>query len=182
MSDGYTVQSLEASVSTAEYLDTCVDVEKFLGFCRECPSYNSSWSCPTFDFDPVSIWTRYDTLYLYARVLIPEQGTELSALLEAMGEEKAALLDQLLALEQAAPGSMVLSAGSCKLCAEGCTRPVGAPCRKPEKMRHSIESLGGDVGKTAERYLQKPLCWIRDGQVPDYLFLVGGLLTQEGEG
>jgi hypothetical protein len=49
-------------------------------------------------------------------------------------------------------------------------------------MRYSIESLGGDVGLTAERYLGQPLLWIKDGILPDYLMLVGALLLPDGNG
>ena len=44
---------------------------------------------------------------------------------------------------------------------------------------YSIEALGGNVAETAERYLHKPLLWIEDGRMPDYLTLVCGLLTRE---
>ena len=46
-------------------------------------------------------------------------------------------------------------------------------------MRYSIEALGGNVAETAERYLHKPLLWIEDGRMPDYLTLVCGLLARE---
>lgn len=34
MREAYSVQTIETRVPVAEYLRTCVDVEKFLGFCR----------------------------------------------------------------------------------------------------------------------------------------------------
>ena len=61
----------------------------------------------------------------------------------------------------------------------GALHPSGRPCRCPEKMRYSIEALGGNVAETAERYLHKPLLWIEDGRMPDYLTLVCGLLARE---
>ena len=43
-------------------------------------------------------------------------------------------------------------------------------------MRHSIESLGGDVGKTLSLYLGQELLWGREGHFPEYYILLGGLL------
>lgn len=179
MREAYSVQTIETRVPVAEYLRTCVDVEKFLGFCRECSNYGRRWSCPPFEFDPLELWNRYDTLHLYARVLVPAPGADTDGLLGGMKAEKEGLLGQLLALERAGDGALLLSAGSCTLCGARCTRPDGAPCRCPEKMRYSIEALGGNVAETAERYLHKPLLWIEDGRMPDYLTLVCGLLTRE---
>lgn len=76
MREAYSVQTIETCVPVAEYLRTCVDVEKFLGFCRECGNYGRRWSCPPFEFDPLELWNRYDTLHLYARVLVPAPGAD----------------------------------------------------------------------------------------------------------
>ena len=59
-----------------------------------------------------------------------------------------------------------------------CTRPEGKPCRYPEKMRYSIESIGGNVGKTVSKLLGIELEWIQDGKVPSYFVLCGGLLKK----
>lgn len=178
MAEFYEVQRLSAEVMVDEFLQTCVDVEKFLGYCRECDSYTKRWSCPPFDFDPLDFWRRYQTLRLECRVLTPGPGAELKHLWDGIWQEKQKLDAELLALEADYPGSMALSAGSCKHCAK-CTRPEGLPCRQPHKMRHSIEALGGDVGKTGELYFNHPLLWIKDGEMPAYLTLICGLLLPE---
>lgn len=178
MSEPYTVQALSVEVPVGDYVQTCVDVEKFLGFCRECGNYGTRWSCPPFDFDPLTLWRRFRILRLSARVLTPQPGTDIPALLEGMRREKERLLDELLAQEAANAGSLALSAGTCNFC-ETCTRPEELPCRNPARMRYSIEALGGDVGRTAEQYLHRPLLWIKGDQLPEYLMLVGGLCLIE---
>lgn len=170
----YTVESLSAEVPVAEYVRTCVDVDKFLDFCRECGNYGIRWACPPFDFDPLALWRRFRVLRLSARVLTPLPGADVPAMLEGLKLEKAALLEKLLAQEAANAGSMALSAGTCNFC-ETCTRSRGLPCRTPARMRYSIEALGGDVSRTAERYLYRPLLWIKGNRLPGYLMLVGGL-------
>ena len=177
----YTVRELEARVPLSEYLADCVDVPHFLTYCEACPSFDAVWSCPSYDFDPMEIWNRYGHIRLYARMLIPDSpGQDEQAALTALHEEKDKYLDILFAWETENPGSLALAAGSCTLCTP-CTRPSGRPCQKPEQMRYSIESLGGDVGLTASRYFGYPLQWIRKGVLPDYLMLVGGLLIPHGK-
>lgn len=177
--DKYTVEHLQAGVPVAEYVAECVDVPKFLAYCRECHCYGHRWSCPPFDFDPLALWRQYYTLQLYTSVLTPKPGTDMDALMRGLRQEKDRLLDKLLRLESRTPGSLVLSAGSCSICGDNCTRPKGEPCRFPEKTRHSIESLGGDVSKTLEKYMHKPVLWIKNGELPAYLTLTGGLLLSE---
>ena len=86
---------------------------------------------------------------------------------------------ELFELEKEFPGSVSLSAGSCGMCrGGGCTRPEGKPCRFPEKMRFSIESLGGNVGLTVSRLMGIELEWMEEGKMPSYFVLVGGLMKK----
>ena len=164
---GYFVQSTEQRVPIAEYLSACVDVEKFIGYCRACRNYGRRWSRPSFDFDPLDLWKRYQAIHIHARVLTPVRGADMVVMMEGLKREKEKLTDALLKMERDTPGSLALSAGSCSLCGS-CTR---------QGMRYSIEALGGDLSETMERYFQRPIRWSRNGEVPDYLTLVGGLLV-----
>lgn len=179
-----TIPLPEREVPLAEYRAQCVDVPKFLGYCAACPNYGGTWSCPPFDFDPQEIWDRYDRILLRAvkvpvpaelreKVLSPQEiNGESHALLAPIKHD---LLSSLLEQERATPGSLALSAGRCQEC-QVCTKASSQPCRQPERMRHSIESLGGDVGKTLSLYLGQELLWGREGHLPEYYILLGGLL------
>lgn len=179
-----TIPLPEREVPLAEYRAQCVDVPKFLGYCAACPNYGGTWSCPPFDFDPQTVWDRYDRILLRAvkvpvpaelrkKVLSPQEiNDESHALLAPIKHD---LLSSLLEQERATPGSLALSAGRCQEC-QVCTKASGQPCRQPERMRHSIESLGGDVGKTLSLYLGQELLWGREGHLPEYYILLGGLL------
>lgn len=171
----YIVEQAEAIVGVEEYLTDFVDVEKFLGFCKECSNYEINWGCPPFDFDVEKFWGKYKTLHLYARFLISKD-KDGKALIEGLFAEKEKFAIELLAKEKAVSGSMALSCGSCKVC-EICNRIEGKPCLHPEYMRYSIEALGGDVAKTAERLFGKPILWVKDGIAPEYLMLIGGVLS-----
>lgn len=176
---------LQNQITVGDFVRQCVDIPKFYQCCQQCAGFGKTWSCPPFNFSAESVWRHYDTLWLYGeKVSIPgalrerqftdeELETESTALFQLV---KARILDHLLSLEAQHPGSMALSAGSCRQCAGGCTRPQGQPCRQPEWMRHSIESLGGDVGRAASLYLDTELVWGQAGRMPPYYLLIGGLL------
>ena len=170
------IETFEKTIKVSEYIEEYVIVEEFLACCRQCDNYEMIWSCPTYDFDPVEYWKRYGKFYVVGKkMLLEEDEKENWEML--MAQVKDDLTEDLFALEQEYPQSRSLSAGNCKVCGAGnCTRKTGEPCRYPEKMRYSIESLGGNVGLTAGKLLGINLQWIEEGRIPDYFVLVGGLL------
>lgn len=78
-------------------------------------------------------------------------------------------------MEKEYPGSRALFAGTCELC-ENCDKEQGIPCGHPEIMRYSIEALGGNVAKAVQIYFDDTIHWAKDGRLPDYYILLGGLL------
>ena len=85
----YHVREMTAETSAEEFVTRFVRVEKFLPFCQQCGSYNTRWTCPPFDFDPMTIWQSYRRLRLYARILqadVPEQ--PLDEAVAALKQEK----------------------------------------------------------------------------------------------
>lgn len=175
----YVLEKFEKMIPVKDYLRDYVNIEEFLGCCRRCPNFDRLWSCPGYDFDPEEYWKVYSNLRLLG-YKINFDGTETEKKsLEIMAEVKGRMADELFEMEKTFPGSISLSAGSCSACGkDNCTRPSGKPCRHPEKMRYSIESLGGNVGKTVHDLLGIELEWIEEGKVPSYFVLVGGLLEK----
>ena len=175
----YTLEKFQKKISVEEYIEGYVNVAEFLRYCRECPNYDKAWSCPGHDFDPEEYWRTYSSLTLLGYKIIFD-GTETEERsLEIMAEVKKQLTEELFEMENTHPGSISLSAGSCSICGKGnCTRPSGKPCRYPDKMRYSIESIGGNVGKTVHDLLGIELEWIEAGKMPSYFVLVGGLLEK----
>lgn len=194
----YTTERYEAVVSVDHYLEKYVDVETFLEACKACPNFEKIWSCPSYDFDVIEYWKQFKTLELAAIKIIFDEtiaGKQLTKeeqediTKNSILEVKEQLAAELYEKETALPGSISLSAGSCTLCkgaaahAEGseiyegfCSRLNGKPCRHPEKMRYSIESLGGNVGMTLSELMEIELEWIQEGRMPSYFVLVSGLL------
>lgn len=167
----------EKTVKTKEYIDGYVNVEKFLEYCKACPNYHKVWSCPPYDFDPMDIWARYENLYLYAVKFTLEEVNSEEEARKLMLKVKEEMSQTLFQKEEEIPGSLSLSAGSCSQCGTGnCQKACGKPCRNPEAMRYSIESIGGDVGRTLSKLMNIDLLWVEEGKLPEYYVLVGGLL------
>lgn len=181
----YTTQRYTSSISVSEYLEKYVDIPTFLECCKACSSYNKTWSCPSYDFDVENYWRKYKTFDLTAiKIIFPKEMTEKTYTKEELNQiyedtlfrEKKLLSEELYVAESNTPNSISLSAGSCSLCKKGCTRLEGKPCRFPDKMRHSIESLGGNVGLTINKLMGLELEWVEENKLPSHFILVCGLL------
>lgn len=171
----YSLERFEAETDIEHYVEHYVDIEAFLKCCKTCPSFGAVWSCPPFDFHPMSIWQAHERIRIVGyRLTFDEDRTE-EGMNEALREVKQKLSEELYEMEQEIPGSLSLSAGTCQVC-DRCTKPEGKPCRFPEKMRHSIESLGGNVGKTISELCGIEIEWIEEGKLPEHYVLVSALL------
>ncbi|HML38803.1 MAG TPA: DUF2284 domain-containing protein [Bacillota bacterium] len=182
----YRLEELKNKIAVENYLEHYIDVAGFLEYCKQCENYGRIWACPPYDFDPEGIWKKYKYLHLLGTKIVFDQATideelEGEALKEYISQiflkEKSVLFERIRELEKKYPGSIGLSAGSCHICAI-CSRPSGKACLYPEEMRYSIESIGGDVQKTARELLGIELKW-SDGRLPEYFTLVNGLLTND---
>lgn len=173
----YTLERFETETDIESYINDYVDIDGFLECCKSCPNYGKIWSCPPYDFDPMDIWRAYDRILIVGyRLTFGEDRTE-DGMTKVLWEIKQKLAEELYAEEEKFPGSQSLSAGNCQIC-EGCAKPEGKPCRFPDKMRYSIESIGGNVGKTISRLCGIEIEWIEDGKLPEHFVLVGGLLKK----
>lgn len=181
----YTTERYEAVVSVDHYLEKYVDVDTFLKACKSCLNYENVWSCPPYDFNVIDYWKKYSTLELVAIKIVFDEAVAGKQLTKeeqeditknSIWEVKEQLARELYEKEKLVRGSISLSAGSCALCKGQCTRLEGKSCRYPEKMRYSIESLGGNVGTTLSELMEIELEWIQEGRLPSYFVLVSGLL------
>lgn len=163
------------------------DVKKFIGYCKECNKYNAYWACPPFDFNADEYLASYQIAYIIGTKIILDketineyQGldkcTEISY--KIMEEVRKNLDSNLLNLEKQYPESKAFFAGSCHICQVGkCMRIVGEPCISPERVRHSLESLGFDVSKISAELLNIEMKWSINGILPEYFTLVSGFFS-----
>ena len=181
------IENFQAEVPVEEYVKECVDVPTFLGYCKECSNYGKLWCCPPYTFNvEKDYWSKFQTIQIMGRKLyLPKELTSQSY---AKNEEwkvteeflipyKEELEQEILKAEEQHPGSVSLSSGACLHCKKAsCSRLDNKQCRFPDKMRYSIESLGGNVGKTVTKYLHQDLQWVEEGKLPEYFMLIYGLL------
>ena len=178
MGQPYTIEQLEKKIPMEQVLRDCVDVPYFLELCKACPNYGSRWSCPPYTTDSLCVWLGYDTLHMIIRVLRPEPGMSEQDAIAMVEREKQRFSDELLDMEEGRANVYSLSAGPCMRCGEACAKKTKQVCRMPHKVRFSIESLGGNVSALTEKYFGKSLLWMKDGVVPEYFVLAGGLLQK----
>ncbi len=183
------IEEYKARIPVVEYIENFVDVDKFEDYCRECKNWEKVWSCPPFKFDPIDYWTQFDRLFVLGYKIFLETEDERANWGKYLADAKNKMMDYLFEMELMYIGGVSLSPGNCKICAEEegiiieddsyCTRVNEEPCRHPEKMRYSIEALGGDVSKTAADLLDLELKWGKNGELPEYFVLVGGLIYSD---
>lgn len=180
----YTLTTKEATIGADEFIRRYRDVERFEAFCKQCPSYGRVWSCPPFDFYARSVSDGFKTVILMGTVIEFDEQTRAACTTaeqsSAVGRETMErvwkdLLPHLYEKECDTPGSRCFTF-RCVLCPEGCTRPEGKPCRHPEMMRHSLESVGFDIVAMTRDLLGIELEWSTDGSLPHHLTLVTALM------
>ncbi|WP_424224506.1 DUF2284 domain-containing protein [Brooklawnia sp.] len=180
-----------AGIPVSEYVAAYVDASRFEQLCRTCPSYGSTWGCPPHQTNPLAIWAAYRWLHVLAIQLHfaaadrarewPTAGLrrELGA---ARDREKAIATGELAALvRQLGDGSRLLHAGGACTGCPTCTRPAARPCPTPQRIQYSIESLGGDVGRTVSQLLGIELAWADAHHLPATTSVVFGILSDRAE-
>ncbi len=174
----YTVEQLKTEIPVAEYIAGFRDADKFIRFCRECPSYGASWGCPPFEFDAEALLRRYERAIIFASKIVPADPLPLSEVQNFIRPERMEIERRLLDLERETGGRAFAYVGRCLYCGdEPCARLAKLPCRHPDKVRPSLEAFGFDIAGTLDRLFGIELKWGRDGYAPDYLVLVSALFV-----
>ncbi len=153
------------------------DPELTLQKCRTCTGYAKTWSCPDFDFNVRNYWRQFSAYRVIVDRVSMEGVASPKEAEERLAYEKPIFNRQMLALEKSTPGSVALYAQECEECQE-CARLIGKPCRLPETMRYSIESLGGCGIRLVEDLFEFGVCWSDGTTIPAYYILLGGLLKK----
>lgn len=169
-----------------EWLSRYCFPELFREACRHCPEYNMNWSCPPGLPEAEALLGNYQTVYLVGVKIIYDQEQRARALRAPQDAEtvrqgsygvvKKALLEALLQLEEAVPGSYTVAAGRCEQC-EKCSRIIGRVCRRPERLRYSFSAFGFDLTAIAEELLELRLLWADEG-LPEYNVAIAAFLTR----
>ncbi|MDY6205906.1 MAG: DUF2284 domain-containing protein [Prevotella sp.] len=178
----YRFERITALIAADEYIRDYRDAETFCACCAQCGQYGQRWSCPPYDFDIDDYVSGYRQVMVVGTKIVFEESFRHSfataqerndASNMAMEEAIRQVVMQHRQWEERFPKSLAFVAAKCLLCEPlPCTRPLNLPCRHPDMMRHSLESVGFDIGKTAESLLNTPLRWASGVSLPEYLLLV----------
>ena len=176
----YTVSSKQVTLAASELIARYRDVERIGAFCRQCSGYGKKWNCPPFDFDPCIVSDGFKTATVMGTTIEFDEPTRVACTTaeqssavgrKAMEEVWKDVLPRLYEMERQSPGSRCFTF-RCSLCPQGCTRPEGKPCRHPDMMRYSLESVGFDIVAMTRDLLGINLEWSTDGSLPRHLTLV----------
>lgn len=180
----YSVTTRQVTIGADEFIRRYRDVERIRQFCLQCPGYGKAWNCPPFDFDPRILSDGFKTVNFIGTIIEFDEETraacttpEMAASVgrQAMNEVWMELLPQMHQMERENPGSRCFTF-RCVLCPEGCTRPEGKPCRHPEQMRYSLESVGFDITTAASDLLGISLDWSTDGSLSKTITMLTALM------
>ncbi len=162
------------------------DPTRVHSYCSSCPNHGNRWSCPPFRDFPLDFLGNWSQAVVVGRKVplpsaeVPSNPEEARAwAMERFHTSRAEFREILLEVERTFPGSRCLVAGHCVQCTD-CARQTGHPCRSPEAMRFSLESVGFDVSSLAMGVLGVSVQWPRQG-LPKYYLTVGAVLCGEGE-
>ena len=182
----YSVEYRKNNMPLPDFRQKYQDREKYMAYCRECPRYNTVWSCPPLTFD-VDAYLEHFT---WVNVLCAKIILNSSVIAEAYTSEKIKIVgweillavklgmeEKLRRLEKHIPGSVPLSSGGCNLC-KVCNRKDGQPCRQPDKMRYSLDAFGFDLTAITKDMFDIDILWCKE-RLPDYFTLIHGILTKD---
>ncbi|MBQ8091546.1 MAG: hypothetical protein IJ233_12465 [Pyramidobacter sp.] len=174
-----------AQLPLAEFIARFRDAPRFIGYCRECERWNRCWCCPPLTVEPAEYMRPYAFVTVAAAKIFFDDADRSRATTpelmrtvawEALLREKTRLFDALLCCEKSS-GGVQLGSGGCHLCSR-CARISGEPCRRPEKLRYSLDSFGFDLTRISEELLGIRLLWSDGTELPEYYTLVHALLNR----
>ena len=181
----YTVTTRRATIGADEMIARYRDIGRIRQYCLQCPGYGKSWGCPPFDFDPATVTDGFKAVTVIGTTITFDEATRaackstdeaIAVGRQAMEEVWQSLLPMMYEMERQAPGSRCFTF-RCVLCPEGGTRPQGKPCRHPELLRHSLESVGFDLEAVTRDLLGIDLEWSEDGTLSRTITLVTAVFS-----
>ena len=182
----YTVEYRKNNMPLADFRQKYQDREKYMAYCRECPRYNTVWSCPPLSFDVNAYLEQFAWVNaLCAKIILSNRviaEADTPEKIKTVGWEillsvKLNMEEKLRQMEKRIPGSVSLSSGGCNLC-ENCSRKDDHQCRQPDKMRYSLDAFGFDLSAVTKDMFAIDILWCKE-RLPDFFTLIHGILTKD---
>lgn len=151
-----------------------IDKERFTELCKSgCRNYNQKYSCPPLSPSFLTCFGKYPEFLV---VMLKIDLSQLSNYKEyhQLRVGNAVIkprLERIMRSLEAKFGGKYLSTGACRLC-KPCQKKIGKPCKHPDKMRFSLESLGVDCDKLSKDVFNLPLLWYQNHKAPAYTAVI----------
>lgn len=166
---------LECHYSIINVKDVKTQKELFSNMCKSgCKNFNKKYSCPPCSPGFHSCTKGYAlllVLLLRIRLNQLKDYRDYHKLRVGNAVIKPRIEKVMRALET---NNKFLGTGACRLC-KPCKKALNKPCRYPDKMRFSLESLGVDCNQLTEDVFNFPLLWYKDKTAPEYTSVVCAL-------
>lgn len=178
----YEVKHFQKTITTKQLYENFFNFDLVQGYCKECPRYNTNFSCSPLDIDVKEYILGYDFIDIFVTQLLfnPEDyekeydADELKELLfDTFYKEKQKVAKRVLDSEKNYVKSSSLT-GPCNECAENC-REIYSQCQHPEIRRYSLASIGVDSRKILKDLFDIELLLI-NGKLPKYLNNISSIL------
>ena len=144
-----------------------------------CPNYGLKWSCPPFSKVYYKLSERYKYAYILVFSTSMDKYVDIKNKYLAIKAANSTLKSEIEKLsrkiEEDQDGYALLS-GSCRLC-KPCNKKLGKPCKKPDKMRYSMEATYLDVSSISKELLGHELKWYKKNCLPEYTSTVCTILV-----
>lgn len=186
MSDiDYEVKQFKKTLTTKEFFENFNNFDLVQGYCKECPRYDTNYSCSPLDIDIKKFILEYEYIDIFVTQLFfePEQyekdysPDELSKFLyDTFYKEKKKINNKVLESEKDYSKAISIT-GPCNHCAENC-KELYDECLHPEIRRYSLASLGMDSKKILKDLFDIDLLLI-NGVLPKYLNSITSLLYKK---
>ena len=161
--------NLKANICENDTLKKYLKFEYFTNLCKEgCPNYNSNYTCPPNSPNFQDYIKDYKYSFIIAMYMkISKHNT----IVDAHQYLRSLLSDLLIPLEAKVNG-LLTDGGRCLIC-KSCAYVDKLPCRFPQKMRFSMESMGIDLDGVSKDILNHSLTWNEDEN--NYCTVIGSV-------
>ena len=174
---------LMATIGVGELFDRFRDKERFFELCRQCPNFGRSYLCPPLPEGAIERLEACDLAEIHVAKITPvEPRLPSSVAQDVMLPHIIDLEASLIESERRRGGIACGFGGKCRYCnPANCARLSGAPCRRADVVRPSLEAYGFDVGAIVRHLFGIEMLWGRDNLLPEYLLLVGAFFKNRSD-
>lgn len=181
----YDVKHYKKTLTTEEFFNRFYNFDLVQGYCKECPRYDTNYSCSPLGIDIEKYVLEYDFIDIHVTQLFFEaedyekdySPDELKNFLyNTFFKEKKKIVDKVLESEKTYTKAQSLT-GPCNHCAENC-KELYPECKHPEIRRYSLASIGMDSRKILKDLFDIELLLI-NGVLPKYLNNVTSILYKK---